>query len=36
MEYLYGEMESAARKSLETHVKGCAPCREKQGEFCGT
>lgn len=36
MEYLYGEMESTARKSLETHVKACAPCREKQGELSGT
>ena len=35
MEYLYGEMESLARKSLETHVKNCAPCREQQGEFTG-
>ncbi|MGZ8939816.1 MAG: hypothetical protein ACXW32_11445 [Limisphaerales bacterium] len=36
MEYLYGEMDSAARNSRETHVKGCAPCRETQGELCGT
>jgi hypothetical protein len=36
MEYLYGEMESAGRKTLETHVKECGPCREKQGEFGGT
>lgn len=36
MEYLYGEMESPARKSLETHLKDCPPCRQQQGEFTGT
>jgi hypothetical protein len=36
MEYLYGEMDSPQRKSLEFHLKSCAPCRDKQGEFSGT
>ena len=36
MEYLYGEMDSPERKSLEFHLKSCAPCRDKQGEFSGT
>lgn len=36
MEYLYGEMEVPERKSLETHIKDCAPCRGKRGEFSGT
>ena len=33
MEYLYGEMNSPERTSLETHLKACAPCREKKNEF---
>jgi hypothetical protein len=36
MEYLYGEMQSAEKKSLETHLKGCAPCRAAKNEFTGT
>jgi hypothetical protein len=36
MDYLYGEMKSPEKKALETHVKGCGPCREKQKEFAGT
>ena len=36
MEYLYGEMDSPQRKSLETHLKACAPCRDKKIEFGGT
>jgi hypothetical protein len=36
MEYLYGEMNSPERMSLETHLKTCAPCREKKSEFGGT
>ena len=36
MEYLYGEMNSPERTSLETHLKSCAPCREKKNEFGGT
>ncbi len=36
MEYLYGEMDSPERTSLETHLKACAPCREKKSEFGGT
>lgn len=36
MDYLYGEMQSAERKALESHVKGCEPCREKKVEFTGT
>ena len=36
MEYLYGEMQSAEKKTLEAHVKGCAPCRAAKSEFTGT
>jgi len=36
MEYLYGEMQSAEKKSLEAHVKGCAPCRATKSEFTDT
>lgn len=36
MEYLYGEMQSAEKKTLEAHVKGCAPCRATKADFTGT
>lgn len=36
MEYLYDEMSSAQKRELETHVKGCAPCRERRVELRGT
>lgn len=36
MDYLYGEMQSPERKALETHVKACAPCRDKKKDFAGT
>ena len=36
MEYLYGEMPSPQRKSLEAHLKDCAPCQSKKAEFSGT
>ncbi|HVK57947.1 MAG TPA: zf-HC2 domain-containing protein [Candidatus Kapabacteria bacterium] len=36
MDYLYGEMPSPEKKTLEAHLMNCAPCREKQQEFAGT
>jgi hypothetical protein len=36
MDYLYGEMQTAERKSVEAHVTSCAPCRAQQAEFTGT
>lgn len=35
MEYLYDEMDSPGRTALETHLKACVPCREKQVELSG-
>jgi hypothetical protein len=36
MEYLYDEIPPTQKKELESHLKGCAPCREKRAELQGT
>jgi len=36
MEFLYEEMPSGQRKAVKTHIKGCAPCQQRQSELQGT
>ena len=36
MEYLYDEMPSGEKKTLEAHLELCAPCREKKLDLRGT
>ena len=36
MEYLYDEMDSAERRTLEAHLEICSPCRVKRETFRGT
>jgi hypothetical protein len=33
MDVLYGEADTAARTRVDTHLAGCAPCREEMGEM---